>query len=76
MYVCVCKVVTDRQIRQAVSGGARTVADLRAGLKVCTGCGCCAQAVEACLRAALEERARGRAESLFPARVATAAGAR
>ena len=55
MYVCICKAVSDRQIRQAVQDGARSAADLRAHLQVCTGCGCCAEAVEACLRHALSE---------------------
>ena len=45
MYVCICKAVTDREIRSAVLDGARTVRDLRNQLG-CTGqCGKCKQQV-------------------------------
>jgi len=41
MYVCICKAVTDREIRCAVEDGARTVRALRKQLG-CTGqCGKC-----------------------------------
>jgi len=41
MYVCICKAVTDRDIRCAVTEGARTVRALRKQLG-CTGqCGKC-----------------------------------
>lgn len=41
MYVCICKAVTDREIRCAVAEGARTVRALRKQLG-CTGqCGKC-----------------------------------
>lgn len=55
MYVCVCKAVTDRQIRQAVELGARSLADLKESLGVATGCGKCAPCAREVLRAALEE---------------------
>lgn len=42
MYVCVCKGVTDGQIREAVREGACTVRELRARLGVTTCCGRCA----------------------------------
>ena len=42
MYVCVCKAVTDRQIREAVFDGARTLRDLRKQLGVASECGRCA----------------------------------
>jgi bacterioferritin-associated ferredoxin len=45
MYVCLCKGVTDSQIRSAVREGARTVRGLRKQLG-CTGqCGKCKQQV-------------------------------
>ena len=41
MYVCICKAVTEREIRCAVEDGARTVRALRKELG-CTGqCGKC-----------------------------------
>jgi len=42
MYVCVCRAVTERQIRDAVRGGARTLKDLRRELGVSSECGQCA----------------------------------
>ena len=53
MYVCVCQAVTDRQIRQAAAGGARTLDDLRRELGVARECGQCASHARACLRGAL-----------------------
>jgi len=51
MYVCVCKAVTERQVRQAVSNGAQSLKDLRRELCVSSDCGQCA----ACARQCLEE---------------------
>jgi len=54
MYVCICKAVTDRQIRQAVELGATSLADLKESLGVATGCGKCAQFARAILREELQ----------------------
>lgn len=50
MYVCVCKAVTDRQIREAAHSGARTLKDLRRDLGVTRECGRCASCAHDCLR--------------------------
>ncbi len=50
MYICICKAVTDRQIREAAQGGARTLRDLRRDLGVTADCGRCASCAHACLR--------------------------
>lgn len=50
MYVCVCKAVTERQVRQAVSNGARSLKDLRRELGVTSDCGQCAACARQCLR--------------------------
>jgi bacterioferritin-associated ferredoxin len=42
MYVCVCKGVTDCQIREAVCDGACSMRELSARLGVATQCGRCA----------------------------------
>ena len=42
MYVCICRAVTDREIREAARDGARSVRDLRNRLGVASGCGRCA----------------------------------
>ena len=41
MYVCVCRGITDRDIRNAVADGARSVADVARLLGAGTGCGGC-----------------------------------
>jgi bacterioferritin-associated ferredoxin len=41
MYVCICNAVTERQIRQEVGRGARTIADLRRTLNIGSRCGAC-----------------------------------
>lgn len=41
MYVCICHAVTDRQIRNAVRDGARSMRDISRELSVSTCCGKC-----------------------------------
>lgn len=43
MYVCLCKGVTDTQIRDAVTDGASSMRDLRDRLDVASQCGKCGQ---------------------------------
>ena len=54
MYVCICLAITDRQIREAALGGARTLKDLRRDLGVTRDCGRCASCARSCLEAANE----------------------
>ncbi len=42
MYICLCKGITDSQIRDAVSGGAESVRDVRECLGAASQCGKCA----------------------------------
>ncbi len=49
MYICICNGVTDTQIKEQVSAGAASLADLQASLGVATCCGCCADAASAYL---------------------------
>ncbi len=55
MYVCICKKVTDRQIRQAVRRGAHRMRDLREALGVASECGKCAECARAVLRESLRQ---------------------
>ena len=55
MYVCVCMAVTERQIREAASQGARTLKDLRHCLGVASDCGQCASSARQCLREAVAD---------------------
>lgn len=41
MYVCVCKGITDTQIKDAVYGGATSLRDVRRELGVMSQCGKC-----------------------------------
>lgn len=41
MIVCICKFVSDRQIRAARGSGAATVGEVAATTGAGTGCGCC-----------------------------------
>lgn len=42
MYVCICKGITDRDIREAVDSGANSFRKVRNALGVSTQCGKCA----------------------------------
>ncbi len=50
MYVCVCKAVTERDVHQAIRGGARSLRDLRTDLGIISECGRCAGCARQCLR--------------------------
>jgi bacterioferritin-associated ferredoxin len=55
MYVCVCRAVTEKNIRDAVRAGAHTMKDLREQLGVGEDCGCCGSCAKQCLREANAE---------------------
>jgi bacterioferritin-associated ferredoxin len=42
LFVCVCNGVTERQIREAIDCGAKSLPELTAALGVAAGCGACA----------------------------------
>ncbi len=42
MYVCICKAITDKQIRRAAANGVDNLYELREELGVGSGCGTCA----------------------------------
>ena len=41
MYVCLCKGITDKQIREAVDGGAESFREVRRQLDLASQCGKC-----------------------------------
>ncbi len=49
MYVCICKAVTDKQIRRAAASGVDNLYELRAQLGVASGCGMCASEAQSIL---------------------------
>jgi bacterioferritin-associated ferredoxin len=58
MYVCICRAVTDTDIREAVQNGCCSMRDLRNCLGVATQCGRCALTARDVLNESLEEAAR------------------
>ena len=70
MYICLCKSVTDRDIRRMVQHhGITTMRQLREELGVSTQCGRCAQCAKGVLKEALAECSE---RSSFPAFAAAA----
>jgi bacterioferritin-associated ferredoxin len=43
MYVCVCRAVTEGEIKAAIDQGMRSMRELRQGLGVASQCGKCGQ---------------------------------
>lgn len=59
MYICLCKSLTDRDIRRGVFRGEVACMDsLRERLGAATGCGSCEAAARRCLDEALAEERR------------------
>lgn len=61
MYVCVCKAVSDQDIRRAVAAGARCFEELQACTGCTTCCGCCEQEARELLEANLQSEQRAAA---------------
>lgn len=58
MYVCVCRAVTDRQIRQAAAEGVCSLRELQQRTGLGTGCGRCLPEARQQLMQALSQAAR------------------
>jgi len=54
MYICVCKGITDNDIREAVNGGAESMREVRNQLGVSSQCGKCACEVRDIVKNTLE----------------------
>jgi bacterioferritin-associated ferredoxin len=61
MYVCMCTAVTEREIRNAVDGGATSLADVQSALPVGICCGCCEDTARSIVDEYLRERTRSSA---------------
>ncbi|EJC61440.1 hypothetical protein QWA_15400 [Alcaligenes faecalis subsp. faecalis NCIB 8687] len=46
MFICICNAITERQVQEAVRGGASSLADLQGQLGVASCCGCCAETAQ------------------------------
>lgn len=61
MYVCVCKAVSDQDIRRAVVAGVQCFEELQTRTGCTTCCGCCEQEARECFEANLESECRAAA---------------
>ena len=66
MYVCICKAVTDKQIRRAAAAGVDNLYELRETLGVASGCGSCADEAESILNNANDCASAGRPKLYVP----------
>ena len=64
MYVCLCKGVTDHQIRKLVADGARSWHEIRQQTGCATQCGKCACEAKAITRTAIAEQMAKNASDL------------
>lgn len=61
MYVCVCKAVSEQDIRRAVAAGAHSFAEVQARTGCSSCCGCCEPEARALVAEALEAERRAAA---------------
>ena len=57
MYVCLCKGITDSQIRAAVDQGADSITELQKKIGIAQSCGSCIEMTESILEQESKERA-------------------
>jgi len=50
MYVCICKAITDKQIRKAAESGVQNLWELEKELGVASNCGKCGETAAAIIR--------------------------
>lgn len=67
MYICVCKGITDKAIRQAVESGAGSFRQVRMQLGVSTQCGQCACHAKALVDETVNTLSHSRNSELFHA---------
>jgi len=65
MYVCLCKGITDSQIRDAVCGGASNLRLVRKQLGVMSQCGKCGILTKEIMEETIQQRSLDATESLF-----------
>ncbi|MBN7799201.1 bacterioferritin-associated ferredoxin [Parahaliea mediterranea] len=65
MYVCICKGITDTQIRAAVQDGASSIREVRNSLGVASQCGKCGILARDIVRESLENTLPSAEQELF-----------
>lgn len=71
MYVCLCRGVTDNQIREAILDGCCSYTDVRKTLGVASQCGKCACLAKQVVRETLGEIQTSQACNFYPAKFST-----
>ena len=66
MFVCLCKGITDTQIREAAVAGCDSLRELRAEMGVGSQCGKCAREARAIIRETRAELAVSRMPAVAP----------
>jgi len=56
MYVCVCKAVSDKDIKDAIHGGAEDWSSIQSRLGAGTGCGVCQEFTQQLINETLAEK--------------------
>lgn len=64
MYICICKAITDHQIRQAVEDGAHSLRAVQTQLDIANQCGKCGQLAREIIRQTLSAQ-QGQAQPLW-----------
>jgi bacterioferritin-associated ferredoxin len=72
MYVCLCRGITDKQIRHAVASGIDRFSDLRRELDLASQCGKCGTLARDIFHSALAGAAPASGSLFYPAAVAAA----
>ena len=67
MYICICKSVTDKQIRRAAAQGADNLYELRESLGVGAGCGSCTSLAQEILHESAARRGEPSGYTASPA---------
>ena len=65
MYICLCKGITDNQIKDAVFGGASSLREVRKQLGVMTQCGKCGMITKQIVEETLSVATQQEQENLF-----------
>ncbi|MDZ7810918.1 MAG: (2Fe-2S)-binding protein [Arhodomonas sp.] len=72
MYVCLCKAVTEREVRRAIDEGLASMRELRRELGVCSCCGKCGPVARAMLAEAVPSDRPGAVGRAVPGEPAAA----
>ena len=58
MYICICKSITDSQIRAAAENGDDTIHKLKKKFGLASSCGSCVEMTESILQESVSKRAK------------------